>query len=58
MSAAEEDGGRGQVDGGEDVARGLLVARGDGAALLELAEEVLAEKVLDVECGITRALVD
>ena len=43
------------MDAGEEVARGLVVARGDGAELLELAEEVLDQMACLVEFGVERA---
>lgn len=41
MSSIEPDGGSGELDGGEEVSRCLVVSRGDGTELLELGEEVL-----------------
>lgn len=43
MSSIEPNGCGGEVDGGEEVSRGLVVAGGDGAELLELGEEVFDE---------------
>ena len=46
----------GQVDGGEEVARGLVVAGGDGTKLLEFGEEVLDEvtRLVDVLVVVAR----
>ena len=41
-----------QVDGGEEVARGLVVAGCDGAELLEFGEEVLDQVARPVEMAV------
>ena len=41
MSSIKPDDAGGQVDGGEEIALGLVIAGGDGAELLEPGEEVL-----------------
>ena len=43
------------MDGGEEVSGGLVVARGDGAELLELAEEVFDEMARLVHLFVERA---
>ena len=43
MSSIEPDCSGGEMDGGEEISRGFVVAGGDGAVLLELAEEILDE---------------
>lgn len=43
MSSIEPDDGGGEIDGGEEVACGFIVAGGDGAVLFQAAEEVLDE---------------
>src|SRR4029453_1550185 len=43
------------MDGGEEVAGGLVVACGDGAILLELGEEVLDQMARLVEVSIERS---
>jgi len=45
----------GQVDGGEEVARGLVVPRGDGAELFEFGEEILNEVTRLVDIAIVVA---
>ena len=42
----------GEVDGGQKVARGLVVAGGDGSELLEFAEEVLDQVTLLIEVAV------
>ena len=46
------------MDGGEEVARGFVIARGDGAELLELAKEVLDEMARLVERPVVRSRCD
>ena len=41
MSSIEPNASGSQMDGAQEVACGLVVARGNGAALLELSKEVL-----------------
>ena len=43
MSSIEPDDSSGEVDCGEEISGGFVVAGGDGAVLLELAEEILDE---------------
>ena len=41
MSSIEPNHSGGQIDSAEEVERGLVVARGDGAVLLESGKKVL-----------------
>lgn len=41
MSSIEPNNSGGEVDGGEEISGGFVVARGDGPELFEFAEEVL-----------------
>ena len=41
MSSIEQNGDGGEIDGGKEVAGGLIIACGDGTELLEFGEEVL-----------------
>jgi hypothetical protein len=43
LSSIKPDDGRSQMDCGEEISGGFVVARGDSSKLLELAEEVLNE---------------
>jgi hypothetical protein len=52
VSSIKPDGSGGEVDGGEEISGGLVVARGDGSELLELAEEVLNQVTLFVELSV------
>ena len=52
MSSIEPNSGCGEVDGGEEVAFGLVVSRGNGTKLLELGEEVLDQMACLVEVAI------
>ena len=45
----EPDGGRGEVDGGKEISGGFVVARGDGAELLQFAEEIFDQVARFVE---------
>ncbi len=54
MSSVEQDDGRGEVDGGEEVAGGLVVARGNGAILFQGAEEVLDQVAPLVDLNVDR----
>jgi|SRR5947208_11496933 len=42
------------MDGGEEISRGLVVARGDGPELLELAEEILDQVTRFIEMAVIR----
>jgi hypothetical protein len=41
VSSIEPNDSGGEVDGGEEISGGFVVARGDGSALFEFAEEIL-----------------
>ena len=43
MCSIKPNGDCGEMDAGEEVAGGLVITRGDGAKLLEFAEEILDE---------------
>ena len=49
MSSIEPNDSGGEVNGGEKVSAGFVVARGDGAKLLELGEEILDQMARLVE---------
>ena len=55
LSSIEPDDCCCQVNGGEEVARGLVVARGDGTELLESSKEVLNEVTRHVEVAVVIA---
>ena len=55
MCSVEEDGGAGEVDGGEENLGELVVTRGDGSEMLELVEETLNEIAFAVEGEVARA---
>ena len=52
MSSIEPDYSGGEVDGGEEISGGLIVAGGDGPELFELAEEILDQMARLVELAI------
>lgn len=52
MLSIEPNGAGGEMDGGEKVARGLVVAAGNGAELLEFGEEVLDQVARLVEVAV------
>ena len=49
MSSIEPDCSGGEVNGGEEISGGLVIAGGDGAELLEFAEEVFDQVARFVE---------
>ena len=49
MFSIEPDDGSGQVDACQEVARGLLIARGDSTKVLQTTEEVLDVMALLVQ---------
>ena len=49
MSSVEEDGGAGELNGGEENLGELVVTRGDGPEVFELVEEPLDEIAFAVE---------
>ena len=55
MSSVEEDGGAGEVDGGEENLGELVVTRGNGPEMLELVEKTLNEIAFAVEGEVARA---
>jgi hypothetical protein len=52
VSSIEPNGSGGEVDGGEEISGGFVVAGGDRPELLELAEEILDQMALFVEFAI------
>ena len=50
MSSIKPDDGSGQIDGGEEVAGGFVVARGDGAVLFQTTKEVLDQVASLIKC--------
>ncbi len=52
MSSIEPNSGCGELDGGEEVAFGLVVSSGNGTKLLELGEEVFDQMACLVEVAI------
>lgn len=52
MSSIKPDSCGGEVNGGEEVPRGLVVTGGNGTKLLELGEEVLDEVACLVEVSV------
>ncbi len=55
MSSIEPDGGGGEVDGGEEVACGFVIARGDSTVLLEFAEEVFDKRPRFIKAAVIGA---
>ena len=55
MSSIEPNDAGGEVDGGEEVARGLVVAGCDRAKLLEPGEEILHQVTLLIEIAVVFA---
>lgn len=55
MSSFEPSEGAGQVDGGEEISGGLLVACRDGSEMLEDVEKSFDQVALAIEGEITRA---
>ncbi len=49
MSSIEPDDGGGEVDGGQEIAGGFVVTRGDGAELFKSGEEVFDQVARFVE---------
>ena len=49
MSSIEPDCSGGEVDGGEEISGGLVIARGNGAEPLEFTEEILDQVARFVE---------
>ena len=56
MSSNEPNDGGGEVDGGEEVARGFIVAGGDGAILFEFGKEVFNPVARLIEIPVVFAL--
>ena len=52
MSSIEPDGSGGEVDGGEEISCGFVVAGGDGAKLFEFAEEVFDQVARFIEFAV------
>ena len=52
MSSIEPDCSGSEVDSGEEIAGGFVVAGGDGAELFEFAEEVLDQVARLVEVAV------
>ena len=52
MSSIEPDNSGCEVDGGEEISGGFVVARGDSSELFEFAEEILDQVARLVELGI------
>lgn len=52
MSSVEEESYGDELDGGKEIARGLVTACGDGAEVFEFVEQRLDEIALAVECEI------
>lgn len=55
MSSIEPDCSGGEIDGGEEIPGGFVVARGDGAELFEFAEEIFDQGARLVEFLVERA---
>ena len=55
MSSIEPDSSGGEVDGGEEISGGFVIACGDGSELFELAEEILDQVARLVELAVKRA---
>jgi hypothetical protein len=49
VSSIEPDGRGREVDGGEEISGGLVIARGNGSELLEFTEEILDQMARFVE---------
>ena len=56
MTSNEPDDGSGEVDGGEEVASGFVVAGGDGAIQFQLGEEIFNQMPRFVEILVIFAL--
>ena len=57
MSSLEPNDSGSQMDGAQEVARGLVVAHGNGAVLLEPGKEVLDQVTGPVQVAVIAALV-
>ena len=57
MSSIEPDDRGGEIDGGEEVASGFVVASSDGAVLFESTKEVLDQVASLVQFFVVEALI-